>query len=41
MQVEGRNIQNNPRKNIYTDSGVLREINDFGNSWWFGVSYRY
>ena len=41
VQLEGRNILNNPRKNIYTDSDRLREINDFGNSWWLGVSYRY
>ncbi|MEM8988116.1 MAG: TonB-dependent receptor, partial [Pseudomonadota bacterium] len=41
VQFEGRNITNNPRKNFFYDTGLLREINDFGNSYWFGVSYRY
>ena len=41
VQVEGRNILNNPRKNYDVELNRLREINDFGNSWWFGVSFRY
>ena len=44
LQLEGRNITNNPRQNIFAGdgaiNGAIREINDFGNSWWFGVSYR-
>ncbi len=41
VQIEGRNITNNPRINYQTDIGQIRSINDFGNSWWAGVSYRY
>ena len=41
LQAEGRNLLNNPRKNFQTDSGRLREINDFGNSYWLGISYKY
>ena len=41
LQFEGRNITNNPRQNAFYDSGLLREINDFGNSYWLGVSYKY
>ena len=40
-QFEARNLLNNPRKNFFTDTGLLREINDFGNSYWFGVSYKF
>lgn len=44
LQLEGRNITNNPRQNVFygdgPSNGAIREINDFGNSWWFGVSYR-
>jgi len=45
LQFEGRNIFNAPRQNIFVGdgpiNGAMREINDFGNSWWIGASYRY
>ncbi|WP_411820582.1 TonB-dependent receptor [Hyphococcus formosus] len=41
FQVEGRNLLNNPRTNYYSDLNHLREINDFGNSYWFTISYKY
>ncbi len=41
LQVEGRNILNNPRRFYDANPDRLREVNDFGNSWWFGASYRY
>lgn len=40
-QIEGRNITNNPRTEVFSDTGLVRAVNDFGNSWWFGLSYRY
>ena len=41
VQEEGRNVLNNPRKFYDIDPDRLREVNDFGNSWWLGVSFRY
>ncbi|MBV7257139.1 TonB-dependent receptor [Pacificimonas sp. WHA3] len=41
LQAEARNLLNEPRKNIFTDTGRTREINDFGNSYWFGLAYSY
>ncbi|MEX6633796.1 TonB-dependent receptor [Hyphococcus lacteus] len=41
VQLEGRNLLNNPRTNYYTDTNHLREINDFGNSYWFTIAYKY
>ena len=40
LQVESRNITNNPRMNYNPNLGLLRNVNDFGNSYWVGVSYR-
>lgn len=41
LQLEGRNITDNPRSNFFYQTGLLREVNDFGNSWWLGLAYRY
>ena len=40
VQFESRNLLNEPRTTIFRD-GLVREINDFGNSYWLGVSYKY
>lgn len=41
FQLEGRNILNNPRRFYNIDPVRVTQINDFGNSWWFGVNFRY
>lgn len=41
LQIEGRNITDNPRTFTRGRDGILSEINDFGNSWWIGASYKY
>ena len=39
VSLEGRNIFEDPR--TFRRGDILTEINDFGNSWWLGASYKY